>query len=81
MIQLSHEVCFYRAQDMLRPCTKYVSTVARGRFQPCLRCVSTVLEVAFDFLRVYLTTGQGMFLPSSRYFSTDFRYVLTMHEV
>ena len=45
LFQLSLKVCFYRDQNMLRPCTKFGSTVVRGLF-------STLLEVCFDRARV-----------------------------
>ena len=78
MIQLSHEACFYRARGMLRPCAKYVSTVAPGIFRPCSSFVSTVLEVCSNRARSMfrpctsygLTVARGMFWPCTMYIST-----------
>ena len=67
---------------MFRPCSRYLSAVARGMFRPSR-------EVCFDHARVMFAAmleicydrPQSMFRPLSRYVSTDLRYVLTMHEV
>ena len=90
------EVCFDRARGLFRLCLIFVSTVLEMCFNR-LRYLSAVgrgmfrpsLEVFFDHARVVLAAmleicfnpPQSLFRPSSRYVSTDLRYVLTMHEV